>query len=152
MARGEIDPGGLDGADDVDAVMLVEAMILGGQDRVDHRRRNLAQAHQAALLPFALEDAADEFGFELDREDRFMRHRIAHRLDRIALEIDLDQFAAEVSVRIREAVQKDVELAALLVEAVLAAAGDLAGIDRMVVQAREPLEETEVLSDPGPGR
>ena len=125
--------------------MLVEAMILGGEDRVDHRRRNLAETHQPALLPFALEDAADQFGLELDREDRFVRHRIAHRIDRIALEIELDEFAAEVAVRIREAVQKDVELAALLVEAVLAARRDLAGIDGMVVQAREPLEESQVL-------
>ncbi len=114
VARGEIDVRRLDRADDIDAVMLVESMILGRQDRIDHRRRNLAETHQPPLLPFTLEDAADEFGFELDRENRFIRHRIAHRVDRIALEIELDEFAAEISVRIREAVQKNVELAALL--------------------------------------
>ncbi len=86
VARMEIDVRGLDGADDVDAVMLVEAMIFCGEDRVDHRWRNLAEAHQPALFPFTFEDAADQFGFQLDRENWFVRHRIGHRLDRVALE------------------------------------------------------------------
>ncbi len=145
VPRGKIDIRGLDDADQVNAVMLVKAMVLGGQDRIDHRGRNLAQAHQPALLPFAFEDAADEFGFQLDREDRFMGHRIPHRLDRISLKSQLDEFAAEVAVRIRETMQKDVELAALAIEAVLAARVDVARIDPMVIQARESLEETEIL-------
>src|SRR5208282_532300 len=145
VPRGKINPAGLDGADQVNAVMLVKAMVFGGQDRIDQRGRNLAQAHQPALLPFAFEDAADEFGFQLDREDRFMDHRIPHRLDRISVKSQLDEFTAEVAVRIREAMQKDVELATLAIEAVLAARGDVARIDGMVIQARETLEETEVL-------
>src|SRR5882757_10263394 len=60
MARGQIDVAGLDGADQVDSMMLVEAVILSSEDRVDHRRRYLAEAYQPALLPFALEDPADE--------------------------------------------------------------------------------------------
>src|ERR1039458_9650252 len=71
VPRDKIDVRGLDGADEVNAVMLVKAMVFGGQDGIKHRGRNLAQAHEAALLPFAFEDAADELGFQLDREDRF---------------------------------------------------------------------------------
>src|SRR5208337_2741131 len=145
VPRGKINPGGLDGADEVNAVMLVKTMVFSGQDGIDHRGRNLAQAHEAALLPFAFEDAADEFGFQLDREDRFMDYGIAHRRDRISLKRQRDEFAAEVAVGIRETMQKDVELAALAIEAVLAASGDVAGIDGMVIQARETLEEAEVL-------
>src|SRR5208337_5015043 len=145
VPRDKIDIRGLDGAHEVNAVMLVKAMVFGGQDGIDHRGRNLAQAHEAALLPFAFEDAADEFGFQLDREDRFMDYGIAHRRDRISLKRQRDEFAAEVAVGIRETMQKDVELAALAIEAVLAASGDVAGIDGMVIQARETLEEAEVL-------
>src|SRR5208282_462993 len=74
-----------------------------------------------------------------------MGHGIPHRRDRISLESKVDEFAAEVAVRIREAMQKDVEPAALAIEAVLAASGDPARIDRMIIQARETLEETEVV-------
>src|SRR6266849_2292152 len=74
-----------------------------------------------------------------------MGSTILHRFDRVALERDVNDLAAEVAIRIREAVQEDVELAAFLVEAVFAARADFAGIDRMVVKAREPLEESEIL-------
>ena len=83
VARREVDPGGLDDADQIDAVMLVKAMVLGGEDRVDEAGRNLRERHQAALLPVALEDSADQFRLEFDRVERFARPRIAHREHRV---------------------------------------------------------------------
>ena len=51
MTGRQVYPCRLDDTDQVDAVMLVEAMILGGEHRVDQRRRHFAQRHQAPLLP-----------------------------------------------------------------------------------------------------
>src|SRR5260370_27394205 len=145
VARSEIDIARLEGADQIDSMMLVEAMILGAQNRVDQRRGYLAEANQPALLPCALEDAADQFGLQLRRVYLLTGSAILHRHDRVALERDIDNLAAEVAIRIREAVQEHLELAAFLVVAIFAARPDFAGIDGMIVEAREPLEESEIV-------
>ena len=143
---GEVDPGGLDDTYQVDAVMLVEAMVLGGEDRVDEGGRNLRERHQAALLPATLENAADQLRLELRREERLAAERIAHREHRVVRpQGHFDRLARELGIGIGEAVQENGQPMLPFIERVLAARGDLARGDAMVVQARQALEEAEVV-------
>ena len=144
--RGEVHPGGFDDTDQVDAVMLVEAMVLGGEDRVDQRGRNLRKRYQAALLPATLENSAYQLRLELGREQRLAIERVAHREHRVARpQGHFDRFAREVGIGIGEAVQENGQPMLVFIERVLAARRDLAGSDAMVVKARQALEEAEVV-------
>src|SRR5579872_765011 len=75
-----------------------------------------------------------------------MRIRLAHRLnDFIARDIELDDLAREFAVRIRKVVQEDDQSSFLRIITVLAAFGHLSAFHAMIIEAREPLEETQIL-------
>src|SRR5216684_324737 len=56
-----------------------------------------------------------------------------------------DRLTRELAVGIGEAVKENGQPVFLLIQRILAARGDLAGADAMVVQAGEPLEEAEIV-------
>ena len=111
-------------------MMLVKAMVLGGQDRVDEGGRNLAERHQPALLPVALEDAAEQLGLELDRVRSVLRASArpgSTRWCRSGETSISTNWPPKLLVRIGEVVQEDDRACRVsAIVAVFAAAGDFA--------------------------
>ena len=102
--------------------MFVKAMVLGGEDRVDEAGRNLRERDQAALLPAALENSADQFRLEFHRVERFAAQRIAHREHRVMRsQGHFDRLTRKVVIGVGEAVQEYGQPMLLFVERILAA-------------------------------
>ena len=94
----------------------------------------------------ALENSADQFRLELHRVERLAVQRIAHREHRVVRpQGHFDRLAREIAIGIGEAVQENGQPMLLFIERILAARSDLARGDAMVVQARQALEEAEVV-------
>ena len=62
---GDVDPGGADKADRIEAGVLEEALVLGGEDGVDEDLGDVLELDLAALLAGAVEQIGEEFGFEV---------------------------------------------------------------------------------------
>ena len=65
LPRSHVDPGRADDADGVEAGMLEEALIFGGEDGVPQNRRNVVVVHDALFLAVAVVEIGDELRFEL---------------------------------------------------------------------------------------
>ncbi len=62
---GEVVKSGAENADHVEGSVFEEALVLGGEDGVDHYRRKVIEADHAALLAGAVEQIGDQLGFDL---------------------------------------------------------------------------------------
>ena len=60
-----IDPGRAHDADRIEAGVLEEMFILGGQHRVHHHLGNIVEVHDAPLLALAVEQIGDQLRLQM---------------------------------------------------------------------------------------
>ena len=67
----QIGPRGPEDADEIEAWMFEEALVFGGENRLDQGWREIFVAHRASLIALAVEEIGNEF--RLDFGDAHVR-------------------------------------------------------------------------------
>ncbi len=86
VAGDQRDGGGAEDADRIDAVVIIEAAVFGGDECVHHHRRNLIQLQRNAALLAVL---GDQFAIGAVNLHRYLQPHVFQRCDVGQLRLDI---------------------------------------------------------------
>src|SRR5258708_32789602 len=90
----QVRPSGARDAHEVEAAMLEEALVLGGQNGVDEKRGEIVIADRPALLARAVEQIGDELRLDLSVVDRVAPAERTDRTNGLAGKLHIQRIAA----------------------------------------------------------
>src|SRR5206468_468025 len=93
-----VDVCGLYDADRVEAGVLKEALILGGDNRMNEHRRDLIISDETAFFPVLIEQVRDQFGLEIVLGEVCVVRQRDNPRDLALIEFDDSIFTFEVRV------------------------------------------------------
>ncbi len=127
-------------ADRIDAGVIEKTRVLGGDDGVDQRARHLADLHQLAFFPHALEQAAHDFRVEdVRRRELAIGH--AHLSHASLVESEHHAICRQLAIAVRERPHPDLDAIGSNVEL---SGVHRRGLDAPVAGVHQTIEDLEL--------